>query len=131
MNAALPSYAHGLLRIVSGYLFLWHGSAKLLKQPTMEMLANVPLMSPGGIAGIVELVAGVLILVGLFTRAAAFVASGTMAVAYFIAHAPQGNFLWPILNGGELAIMFCFAFLFLAAAGGGAWSVDNLRSKAA
>jgi putative oxidoreductase len=83
-------------------------------------------MSLLGVAGALELVGGFLLVIGLFTRPAAFVLSGLMAVAYFMAHAPAG--FWPILNQGELAIMYCFVFLYLAAAGGGEWSVDNARS---
>ena len=118
-----------LLRIVSGYLFLLHGSAKLLGFPHVAMFDNLQLMSLPGIAGIIELVGGVLLVLGLFTRPAAFVMSGTMAVAYFIAHAPQGNVLFPLLNGGEVPVLFCFIFLFIAAAGAGAWSIDAARSR--
>jgi putative oxidoreductase len=82
-------------------------------------------MTMGGAAGLIELVGGALLVIGLFTRMTAFLVSGMLAVAYFHAHAPQGFF--PILNGGELAALYCFVFLYLAAAGGGAWSVDRLR----
>lgn len=125
----LSSYALGLLRIVSAYMFLQHGSAKLLKVPHLEMFDGVTLMSFMGFAGVLELVGGLLLLVGLFTRPVAFILSGQMAVAYFIGHAPQGNFFVPMLNQGELAILFSFVFLFFAAAGGGAWALDNLRKK--
>ncbi|MBE2241375.1 MAG: DoxX family protein [Burkholderiaceae bacterium] len=121
--------ALSLLRIVSAYLFLLHGSAKLLGMPSIEMFANVPLTSLSGIAGIIELVGGVLVLIGFFTRPAAFVMSGTMAFAYFIAHASRGNPLFPLMNGGEAAVLFCFVFLFIAAAGAGPWSVDAARRK--
>lgn len=114
-----------VLRIITGLLFLEHGTAKLLKFPPMEQFANLEITSLGGIAGIFELVGGTLIVIGLLTRPVAFILSGMMAVAYFLAHAPQNFF--PILNGGELAILYCFIFLYLAAAGAGPWSVDALR----
>ena len=105
-----------------------HGTAKHLKFPFVQTMANVPATSLPGVAGFLELVGGVLLVIGLFTRTTAFILSGMTAVAYFIAHAPRGFF--PILNGGELAILYCFAFLYLAAAGPGAWSIDGaLRKK--
>ncbi len=116
-----------ILRIMTGLLFLQHGTAKLLKIPVMPMFANLSLTSLPGIAGILELVGGVLIILGLFTRSVAFVLSGLMAVAYFMAHAPRG--FYPILNAGELAILYCFVFLYFAAAGPGPWSVDAARRK--
>jgi putative oxidoreductase len=121
--------ALSLLRIVSAYLFLLHGSAKLLKFPQIDMFANLQIMSLGGIAGIIELVGGVLVLIGLFTRPAAFIMSGTMAFAYFIGHASKGNPLFPLMNGGEAAVLFCFVFLFIAAAGAGPWSVDAMMKR--
>jgi putative oxidoreductase len=116
-----------ILRIMTGLLFLQHGTAKLLKIPVIPMFANLSLTSLPGIAGILELGGGVLIILGLFTRSVAFVLSGLMAVAYFMAHAPRG--FYPILNAGELAILFCFVFLYLAAAGPGPWSIDAARRK--
>ena len=113
-----------LLRIMSGLLLLQHGTAKYLAIPASPM-ANIPALSMSGVAGILELVGGALLVVGLFTRPAAFILSGMCAVAYFSAHAPRGFF--PILNRGELAALYSFVFLFLAAAGGGAWSVDKAR----
>lgn len=113
-----------VLRIMSGLLFLQHGTTKYLNIPVSPM-NNASPMTMGGAAGLIELVGGVLIVIGLFTRPVAFVLSGTMAVAYFLAHAPGGFF--PLLNGGELSAMYCFVFLFLAAAGGGVWSVDQMR----
>jgi putative oxidoreductase len=113
-----------VLRIMSGLLLLQHGTAKLLKFPLVPPLANVPISSLGGIAGVIELIGGVLLVVGLFTRPTAFVLSGTMAAAYFLAHA--GRNFFPILNGGELAALYCFTFLYLAAAGGGPWSLDAM-----
>lgn len=116
-----------ILRIMTGLLFLQHGTAKYLKIPAIPMFANVSPMSPSGIAGILELVGGVLIILGLFTRSVAFILSGLMAVAYFMAHAPRG--FYPILNAGELAILYCFVFLYIAAAGPGPWSIDAARRK--
>ena len=119
----------GVLRIVTAYLFLQHGTAKLLGIPAVEMFkAGVPLMSMAGIAGLLEIVGGVLMLIGLFTRPTAFILSGEMAFAYFIGHASRGNVLVPMLNGGELAVMWCFVFLYFAVAGAGAWSVDGMRA---
>ena len=118
-----------LLRIIVGFLLIPHGLQKLFGFPVSPEAHQVPLMSLLGLAGVLELFGGALILIGLFTRPVAFVLSGFMAVAYFMAHAPKG-FL-PILNHGELAVVYCFLFLYLAAAGGGEWSVDRLlRSRA-
>lgn len=117
------------LRAVSGYLFLQHGSAKLFGMPHVATFDNVQLMSLIGIAGVLELVLGSLLLIGLFVRPAAFLASGEMAVAYFTAHATRGHVLLPILNNGELAVLYCFVFLFLAVAGAGHWNVDALRQR--
>ncbi len=110
-----------ILRIVIGALYLQHGSAKFLHTPHVAALDNVQLMSLGGSAGVLELVGGFLLMIGLFTRPVAFLLSGEMAFAYFIAHAPHGAV--PILNGGELAVVYCFVFLYFAFAGGGPWSV--------
>jgi len=119
-----------LLRIVTAYLFLQHGTAKLLGIPAVEMFkAGVPLLSMSGVAGLLELVGGALMLIGLFTRPTAFILSGQMAFAYFIAHASRGNALVPMLNGGELAVLYCFVFLYFAVAGAGAWSVDAMRNR--
>ena len=118
-----------VLRMVAAYLFLLHGSAKLLGVPHVAMFDNLQILSMFGIAGILELVGGILLLIGLFTRAVAFVLSGEMAVAYFIGHASQGAPHMPLLNQGEPAVLFCFIFLYLAAAGPGAWSVDGARAK--
>jgi putative oxidoreductase len=113
-----------VLRIVSGLLFLQHGTAKYLGIPAIPMFANTQVASLSGIAGVIELVGGALLVLGLFTRPAAFVCSGLMAVAYFIAHAPES--FYPILNDGELAVLYCFAFLYLAASGPGPWSLDRM-----
>jgi putative oxidoreductase len=118
-----------ILRIMTGLLFFAHGSAKLLVWPATQMFPQgVPVMSLMGLAGLLEIVGGILIVVGLFTRYTAFVLAGDMAIAYFMAHAPEG--FHPIINQGELAIMFCFVFLYLAAAGGGPWSLDAKRNAA-
>ena len=124
-------YALGLLRIVTGYMFIMHGMTKLFQIPYIEMFANVPLGSMFGAAGIIELIGGALIILGLFTRPVAFILSGQMAAAYFIGHvADGGNLLMPILNSGELAVQWCFTFLFFFVAGSGAFALDNLRHKA-
>lgn len=130
LNGILPTswqgYTHAALRIMTGLLFLQHGTTKLFKFPLTEYFKDgVPVASFMGFAGLLELVGGVLIVIGLFTRTIAFVLSGMMAIAYFMAHASQGFF--PILNGGELAIMFCFVYLWLATAGAGPFSVDANR----
>ncbi len=121
--------ALALLRIVSGLIFLAHGTQKFLGFPRGERAGGGwALDNPGAFAGIVELVCGALIALGLFTRPAAFLASGTMAGAYWIAHAPQNFF--PVNNGGDAAILYCFLFLYLVFAGPGPWSLDALiRSR--
>ena len=113
-----------VLRIVSALIFLEHGTQKLLGFPPSPMPMPAPL-SLLWFAGILELFGGLLLLVGLFTRPVAFVLAGEMAVAYWMAHAPQGPF--PALNMGDAAILYCFIFLYLSAAGPGPWSVDALR----
>jgi putative oxidoreductase len=120
--------AQGLLRIVAGYLFLTHGTAKLLGMPHVAMFDGLQVLSLIGVAGIIEIVGGALLLIGLLTRPVAFILSGEMAFAYFMGHAPHGNVLVPMLNQGELAVVYCFVFLFFAAAGAGAWSVDAMRA---
>ena len=127
--ARYAPHAQALLRIVSGYLFMMHGVAKLFRVPHVPMYDGVQLMSLIGLAGVLEMVGGALLIVGLFTRITAFVLSGEMAVAYFMAHASKGDPLVPMLNQGEAAVLFCFIFLFLAAAGAGAWSIDAHRSR--
>jgi putative oxidoreductase len=114
-----------IFRIVLALLFLTHGLVKLFGFPAGALPGQVPLLSLFGVAGLLELVGGAAILLGLFTRPVAILMSGEMAVAYFMVHAPQGFF--PVLNGGELAILYCFAFLYLGAAGGGSWSLDARR----
>jgi putative oxidoreductase len=116
-----------VLRVMSGLLLLQHGTVKYLNFPIHERMNNASPMTMGGAAGILELVGGILLIIGLFTRPVAFILSGMTAVAYFYAHAPQ-NFI-PLLNGGELAILYCFVFLYLSAAGGGSISVDRAISS--
>ncbi len=116
------------LRIIAALLFFAHGSAKLLGFPQVEMFAGLQVTSIFGIAGIIEIVGSILLFIGLFSRLVAFLLAGEMAIAYFYVHAPQ-NF-HPILNGGEAAILFCFIFLYIAAAGPGPWSIDASRGKA-
>lgn len=130
-TAAYTPRVLSLLRIVTAFLFIQHGTAKLLHLPHVAMFDSLQPLSFFGFAGMLEIVGGALVLIGWFTRPAAFILSGEMAVAYFMAHAPQGNFLSPMLNQGESAVLYCFIFLFLSAAGGGAWSVDAARGKAA
>lgn len=115
-----------VMRIMAGLLFLQHGTTKYLSLPASKFTGVAP-FSLGGIAGMIELVGGLLIVIGLFTRPVAFLCSGLMAAAYFIAHAPKG--FYPLLNGGELAALYCFVFLYLAARGGGPWSVDAMRGS--
>lgn len=117
----------GVMRIVTGFLFLQHGTAKLFGVPHIAMFDGIQLFSLIGVAGVLELIGGILILLGLFTRLTAFILSGEMAVAYFMAHAPHG--LLPILNQGELAVIYCFVFLYLAAAGAGSFSMDALLCR--
>jgi putative oxidoreductase len=112
-----------VLRIMSGLIFMAHGTMKILNFPAAPNAVN--LASMGGIAGFFELIGGALIALGLFTRPAAFVCSGVMAVAYFYAHAPRSFF--PVLNGGDAAILYCFVFLYIFVAGAGPWSIDAQR----
>ncbi|EJM65496.1 DoxX family protein [Pseudomonas sp. GM55] len=112
-----------VLRIITAFLFLQHGTAKLFAFPHVAFFDELSLFSLIGFAGVLEAVGGLLLVFGLFTRLVAFILSGEMAFAYFIGHAPKG--LFPLLNNGEPAILFCFIFLYLVAAGGGAWSLDR------
>jgi putative oxidoreductase len=113
-----------VLRIMTGLQFLEHGTQKFLAFPPRAAAAP-ELMSLLGVQGCLEVAGGVLILLGLFTRPVAFVLAGNMAFAYFIAHFPRSFF--PAVNGGDAAILFCFVFLYMAAAGGGVWSLDARR----
>lgn len=117
---------HALMRIVTGFLFLWHGSQKLVGFPVAAPDAPAFIIY---IAGTIELIGGACVMIGLFTRWAAFLCSGLMAFAYWLSHGTKG--LLPLLNGGELAVLYCFVFLFLAAHGAGIWSVDAARGKSA
>ncbi len=119
--------ALAVLRIVTAYLLIPHGTAKLFGAPHQAMFDGLQLMSLIGLAGILEVGGGVLLLVGLFTRPVAFVLCGFMAVAYFMGHASQGNVLLPMLNKGELAVLYCFIFLYFAAVGSGKLSIDSIR----
>jgi putative oxidoreductase len=112
-----------VLRIITAFLFLQHGTAKLFGFPHVAFFDELSLFSLIGFAGVLEVVGGLLLVLGLFTRPVAFILSGEMAFAYFIGHAPKG--LFPLLNNGEPAILFCFIFLYLVAAGGGVWSLDR------
>ena len=118
-----------VLRIIVGLLFVEHGLAKLAGFPHVAMFDKLQLFSLLGLAGFIELVGGALLTVGLFTRITAFIMSGEMAFAYFMVHAPKS--FYPALNGGELAIVYCFLLLYFAAAGAGVWSLDQLLLGAA
>ena len=111
---------YALMRAVFGFLFIFHGLQKMFG---MFGGRTAELISLRGLAGVIEIVAGALIMVGLFTRPAAFIASGQMAVAYFMSHQPGG--MWPIQNRGEVAVLYCFAFLYIAARGKGVWGFDR------
>ena len=129
MNAAFDTTArsvtHSLLRIVAGLMFAQHGAQKLFGWLGGEQVGSVASMM--GFAGILEFFGGILIILGLFTRPVAFLLSGQMAAAYFMAHFPRG--FWPIQNGGELSVLFCFIFLYFAANGAGRWSLDHAMSR--
>ena len=125
----LAPYLQSLLRIVAAFLFIQFGTAKLFAFPAAVMPGGgtAPLASLPGIAGALEAFGGALLLVGLFTRPVAFLLCGEMAVAYFIGHAPKG--FWPVLNQGHPAILFCFVWLYLSAAGAGPWSLDAVTGR--
>jgi putative oxidoreductase len=116
-----------VLRIMAGLLFLEHGAIKLFGFPPGSPMPMPPTFTLLWFAGLIELVGGTLIALGLFTRAAAFLCAGEMAVAYFMGHAPHG--FYPANNMGDAAILFCFVFLYLCAAGPGPWSVDAMRGR--
>ena len=132
MTGPIPAgwapYLQSVLRIVAAFSFTTHGTQKLFAIPVAAPREPVELVSLAGLAGVLEVFGGLLLLVGLFTRPVAFLLSGEMAVAYFLRHAPAG--FWPILNRGELAMLYCFIWLYLAAAGPGPWSLDALRRRA-
>jgi putative oxidoreductase len=116
-----------VLRIIIAFLFMAHGAQKLFGFLAPPGMPTPPLLSEIGIGGVLEFFGGLLLLLGLFTRPVAFILSGMMAVAYFQMHAPGG--FWPLQNKGELAVVYCFAYLFLAVAGGGEWSLDRLLRR--
>ena len=124
-------YALAALRIVTAYLFIQHGTAKLFGMPHQAMFDGLQLFSLIGLAGVLEVAGGLLLGAGLFTRPTAFVLSGFMAVAYFMAHASQGNALAPMLNGGELAALYSFIFLLFVFTGAGALSLDGRKQRVA
>jgi len=123
----LAPHARSLLRIIAAFLFMAHGTQKLFGTPVAEPRDPVELLTLVGAAGILEAFGGFLLLIGLFTRPVAFILSGEMAVAYFLRHLPRS--FWPILNGGELAALYSFLFLYLSVIGGGPWSLDAWRRK--
>ena len=123
-----PARFLSVLRIITAFLYMQHGAQKLFGFFLTPEKHAFPLFSFMGLGGVLEFFGGLLVLLGLFTRPVAFILSGQMAVAYFMVHAPKG--FWPILTGGDLAAQWCFVFLYLAAAGGGVWSLDYvLRRK--
>jgi putative oxidoreductase len=120
-------YLLSVLRIVAGFLFIVHGTQKLYGYPEGLPGGPVELMTRAGVAGVIETVGGALLMMGLLTRLAAFIVAGEMAFAYFLVHAPKG--FWPLLNAGELSALYCFLFLYFAAAGGGPISVDAMIAR--
>lgn len=127
-RARADAVAYALLRVVAGFMFLFHGVQKVFGEFTTK--APPELWSQRWFGGIIELVGGVLVMVGLFTRPAAFLASGTMAVAYWQFHALEKGAVLPVQNGGELAALYCFVFLLIAVRGGGTYSVDRSIGRA-
>jgi putative oxidoreductase len=131
MSGPIPArwapYLQSILRVVAAFLFTAHGTLKFFGFPAAEVRGGVPLVSLLGLASMIEMVGGTLMFFGLFTRPVAFVLAGEMAAAYFLSHAPRG--FWPLVNRGEPAVLFCFTWLYLAAAGAGPWSLDARRSQ--
>jgi putative oxidoreductase len=130
MNETLAAWtprALSVLRLIMGLMIIQHGMAKLLGFPVVASFANLSPFSLIGAAGIIELIGGALLIVGFQTRLVAFIISGEMAFAYFMAHAPKD--FYPLINGGTLAIMFCFTCLYLSTAGAGPWSVDAAMKR--
>jgi putative oxidoreductase len=125
--AAQAPRALSLLRIIMGLMIIQHGMAKLIGFPVVASFANLNPLSLIGAAGFIELIGGALLILGLLTRPAAFIISGEMAFAYFMAHEPKS--FYPLINGGTLAIMFCFTCLYLSTAGAGPWSVDAAMKR--
>jgi putative oxidoreductase len=133
-NTKWASRLLSVLRIITGFMLVAHGAQKLFGFKAPPPAPGAPatqfsLLSLMGVAGVLEFFGGLLILFGLFTRPTAFILSGMLAVAYFMVHAPGG--FWPIVNHGELAVLYCFVFLYMAAAGGGEWSIDRLLGRGA
>ena len=131
MTEALAAWAPralSLLRIITGLLIIQHGMGKIIGFPVVPMYAAVKPLSLIGAAGFIELIGGALLIIGLWTRPVAFILSGLMAFAYFIGHFPKG--FHPLINGGTLAALYCFACLYLSTAGAGPWSVDAAMKKA-
>jgi putative oxidoreductase len=124
--APFERHTYAAMRIVAGLLFLFHGSQKLLNWPVDAMAGLPPFVTY--VAGPIELIGGILVMIGLLTRWAAFLCSGLMAAAYWMAHGTHG--LYPMLNGGELAVLYCFVFLHISARGAGIWSIDSMRGPA-
>jgi putative oxidoreductase len=131
MDGPIPNrwspYLLSVLRIVAAFTFISHGTQKLFAFPVLEPRNPVPLLSMLGLASALEIVGGSLMLLGLFTRPVAFVLAGEMAFAYLTVHAPRS--FWPLLNGGEVAVLFCMIWLYLAAGGAGRWSLDALWGR--
>jgi len=132
MDGPIPArwapYVQSILRIIVAFLFIAHGTQKLFGFPSAgPPQAGVNLLSQLGLAAVLETVGGSLLLLGLLTRPVAFLLSGEMAVAYFTSHAPRG--FWPLVNRGEIPVLFCFTWLYFAAAGGGPWSLDALLGR--
>ncbi len=126
--AAWAPRALSVLRIITGLMIIEHGMGKIFHFPALPSYANVQPLSLLGAAGFIELIGGALLILGLLTQPAAFILSGEMAVAYFMAHAPKS--FYPLINGGTLAIIYCFACLYLSTAGAGPWSVDAAMKRA-
>ncbi len=125
-NVGIAAVLRSVLRIVAAFLFIEHGGQKLFNfPPAQHPMSHLPPMLLT--AGVLETFGGLLLLLGVFTRPVAFILAGEMAVAYFIAHAPHG--FWPVRNMGELTVLYCFVFLYLAAAGGGPWSLERLWQR--
>jgi putative oxidoreductase len=125
--AAWTPRALSVFRIITGLMIIEHGMAKIIGWPVVPTFANLQPFSLIGAAGFIELIGGALLILGLFTQPAAFILSGEMAVAYFMVHAPKS--FYPLVNGGTLAIMYCFACLYLSTAGAGPWSVDAAMKR--
>jgi len=125
--AAWTPRALSVLRVITGLMIIEHGTAKLIGFPVVPSFANLQPLSLLGAAGFIELIGGALLVIGLWTQPAAFILSGEMAVAYFMVHAPRSFF--PLINGGTLAIIYCFACLYLSIAGAGPWSLDATMKR--